>query len=141
MGLNYCFHFFRYTPRVVIAGSYSDSIFSFLRNSLMFAIMAVSVYIPLRLYVDLLQPWLWIILLILTDFSKSCSICGCSLICSSVEGGTHCLPYSAILTSLFMFLVFIVIGKVCAEGQSQAKQVLPWSVWACTSHCTFMKTF
>ena len=124
------FIFFRYIPRVGVAGSYSDFVFTFLRklhnashndcNSLhsiqtpcgsLFTALVVNSYSA--------SPQ--------ADFSKSCSMCGCSLICSS--GKVNPLSsYSAILTSLFIFLVFIVIGNLCAEGQSWAKQVLLWSV-------------
>ena len=124
------FIFFRYTLRVVIAGSYSDSISGFLRNLLNVShngcISLHSIQTPCgSLFTALVvnscftNPQ--------ADFSKSCSICGCSLICSS--GKVNPLSsYSAILISLFIFVVLIVIGNLCAEGQSWAKQVLLWSV-------------
>ena len=124
------FIFFRYIPRVGFAGSYSDSIFTFLRNlhnaSHNGCISLHSNQTPCgSLFTALVvnscsaSPH--------ADFSKSCSMCGCSLICSS--GKVNPLSsYSGTLISLFIFVVLIVTGDLCAEGQSQAKQVLLWSV-------------
>ena len=122
--------FFRYIPRVVIAGSYSDSIFTFLRN-----LHNVSHNGCISLHSNQTPCGSLFTALVVNscsaspqaDFSRSCSMCGCSLICSS-EKVNPLSSYSAILISLFIFVVLIVIGNLFAEGQSWAKQVFLWSV-------------
>ena len=90
--------------------------------SIMSHIMAASVYIPTKLHVDLsLQPWLWTAVLLHRLISARVALyVVCSLICSSGKV-SPLSSYCAILSSLFIFVVSIVIGNLCAEGQAQAK--------------------
>ena len=117
------FIFFRYIPRVWITESYSDSIFTFLRN-----LHNVSHNGCISLHSNQTPCGSLFTALVV----NSCSACHrlisarvalyvvCSLICSSGKV-SPLSSYCAILSSLFIFVVSIVIGNLCAEGQAQAK--------------------